>query len=110
MYLVKYGVRFYSNRYNYDILIFKSLDDLGCFKCRIDNSKKDIADREFIHEYMERLDKYNSMDLKRKRLYFIDDIIEQIVVGNYVFDMINMGDYLTLIIAEIVDPFINEFE
>lgn len=110
MYLVKYGIRFYSNRYNYDILIFKSLDELGYFKYKIDNSKKNISDREFIQECIEKLDKYNSMDLKRKRLYFTDDIIEQIVVGNYVFDMINMGDYLTLIIAEIVDPFINEFE
>jgi len=109
MHVIKYGVKFYSNIYDYDILIFNNLEELRVFKNRIITMKNHQSNRNFIYEVIENLEKYNSMDIKRRRRYFIDDIIEQMILGNYIFDVINMGSYFIVITDEIIDPFINEF-
>jgi len=109
MYIIKYGVRFYSNKYDYDILTFNNLDELRIFKNRIITMKNHQSNREFINEVINNLEKYNSMDIKRRKEYFIGDIVEQIIIGNYIFDVINMDSYFIAIIDEIIDPFINEF-
>lgn len=109
MYVIKYGVKFYSNIYDYDILIFKNLEELRTFKNKIITMKNHQSNRSYINKVIKNLEKFNSMDIKRRRKYFIDDIIEQMILGNYIFDVINMGYYFIVITDEIIDPFITEF-
>ncbi len=109
MYIVKYGLIFFTNRYKEDILVFNRLNDLRKFISIV--GKKNLIDKEkkIMDNIVQSLEKYQTMDLKRSRDMFDEQLIEQIIVGNCIFDAIHMQGFYILVLDRVTDPFINEY-
>lgn len=107
MYIVKYGVIFFTNRFREDVLVFKSLDELKSFKALIEKSLINEKHKFIIDDKILNLEKYRIIDIKRNRDVFDEQIIVQFILGNCVFDNIVMNGFNIIILDKITDPFIH---
>lgn len=109
MYIIKYGLIFFTNRYREDILVFNDLNKLRAFMNIVEKKQLDDKEKKIMDTMIQSSERYQTMDFKRSRDLFDEQLIEQIIVGNCIFDVIVVEGTHILILNRVADPFINEY-